>query len=60
MVVTLTTNKIQLILYCLEQQAYEFNADEELDLHSIIQKLNPPAPPGNPPPALLDLEVSPM
>jgi hypothetical protein len=50
MVVTLTKNEIDLILYCLEQQAYEFNADEELDFDSIVQKLNPrianpPAPP---------------
>jgi hypothetical protein len=45
MIVTLTKDEIDLILYCLEQQAYEFNSDEELDFHSIVQKLNPPAPP---------------
>ncbi len=50
MVVTLTKDEIDLILYCLEQQAYEFNSDEELDFYSTVQKLNPrianpPAPP---------------
>ena len=45
MIVTLTKDEIDLILYCLEQQAYEFNSDEELYFHSIVQKLNPPAPP---------------
>lgn len=34
----LTNNEIQLLLYCLEQQEYEFNPEERDDCASIINK----------------------
>ena len=36
MKVNLSDNAIGLIMYCLEQQAYEFNAQEQSDYNSIL------------------------
>ena len=36
----LTKNEYNLIVYCLEQQMYEFNDDEQNDANNIITKLN--------------------
>ena len=38
MTITPTNDQIELILYCLEQQEYEFNPDEKADCESIIDK----------------------
>lgn len=38
MVVDLTDDEIELLLYCLEQQEYEFNDAEQADCNSIIDK----------------------
>jgi len=35
----LTKNEYDLILYCCEQQASEFNAEEERDFKNIVKKL---------------------
>jgi hypothetical protein len=32
-------NQIKLILYCLEQQAYEFNDDEKEDYNAILHSI---------------------
>ena len=36
--IQLTNDEIQLLLYCLEQQEYEFNLEEQKDCFSIINK----------------------
>ena len=36
----LTKNEYNLIVYCLEQQMYEFNDDEQNDANNIITKLS--------------------
>lgn len=38
MIVDLTNDEIELLLYCLEQQEYEFNTAEQADCNSIIDK----------------------
>ena len=38
--VTLTENEYNLIVYCIEQQMYEFNKEEYEDSSSIINKLS--------------------
>ena len=40
MKVELTQDEIDLILYCLDQQQYEFNGNEEEDFVSICKKFN--------------------
>jgi len=37
--IQLTKDEIELLLYCLEQQEYEFNFEEQKDCASIIDKL---------------------
>ena len=37
---TLTENEYNLIVYCLEQQMYEFNSDEQNDANNIVIKLS--------------------
>ncbi len=36
----LTENEYNLIVYCLEQQMYEFNDDEQNDANNIVIKLS--------------------
>jgi len=36
--VNLSNDEIELLLYCLEQQEYEFNTAEQQDCNSIIDK----------------------
>ena len=38
--ITLTENEYNLIVYCIEQQMYEFNKEEYEDSYSIINKLS--------------------
>lgn len=38
MPVNLSNDEIELLLYCLEQQEYEFNTDEQQMCSSIIDK----------------------
>ena len=38
--ITLTENEYNLIVYCIEQQMYEFNKEEYEDSSSIIKKLS--------------------
>ncbi len=38
--ITLTENEYNLVVYCLEQQMYEFNNEEYEDSYSIINKLS--------------------
>ena len=40
MKVELTQDEIDLILYCLDQQQYEFNGNEEEDFVSICEKFD--------------------
>lgn len=35
----LNDNQVNLILYCLEQQAYEFNEKEKEDFNGILQSI---------------------
>jgi hypothetical protein len=36
----LNDNQVNLILYCLEQQAYEFNEKEKEDYNGILQSID--------------------
>jgi hypothetical protein len=36
--IILTNDEIELILYCMEQQEYEFNSEEQLICNSIFDK----------------------
>ena len=36
----LTENEYNLVVYCLEQQMYEFNKDEQNDANNIVIKLS--------------------
>jgi len=36
----LNDNQVNLILYCLEQQAYEFNQKEKEDYNGILQSID--------------------
>jgi len=38
--ITLTEDEYNLIVYCIEQQMYEFNKEEYEDSYSIINKLS--------------------
>ena len=38
--ITLTENEYNLVVYCIEQQMYEFNKEEYEDSYSIINKLS--------------------
>ena len=38
--ITLTENEYNLVVYCIEQQMYEFNKEEYEDSSSIIKKLS--------------------
>jgi len=38
--ITLTENEYNLVVYCIEQQMYEFNKEEHEDSASIIKKLS--------------------
>ena len=38
--ITLAENEYNLIVYCIEQQMYEFNKEEYEDSYSIINKLS--------------------
>ena len=38
--ITLTENEYNLVVYCIEQQMYEFNKEEYEDSSSIINKLS--------------------
>ena len=38
--ITLTVNEYNLVVYCIEQQMYEFNKEEYEDSSSIIKKLS--------------------
>lgn len=35
----LNDNQVKLILYCLEQQAYEFNEDEMKDYEGVLHSI---------------------
>jgi hypothetical protein len=35
----LNDNQVKLILYCLEQQAYEFNDEEKKDYESVLHSI---------------------
>lgn len=35
----LTDNQVNLILYCLEQQAYEFNEKEKEDYNGVLHSI---------------------
>ena len=39
MKVTLTDYQVNLIMYCLEQQAYEFTPDEKSDYNGILRAI---------------------
>ncbi len=39
MKVTLTDHQVHLIMYCLEQQAYEFTPDEKSDYKDILRAI---------------------
>ncbi len=36
----LNDNQVNLIIYCLEQQAYEFNEKEKEDYNGILQSID--------------------
>jgi hypothetical protein len=36
----LNDNQVKLILYCLEQQAYEFNEEEKNDYNGILHSID--------------------
>ena len=38
--ITLTENEYNLVVYCIEQQMYQFNNEEYEDSYSIINKLS--------------------
>lgn len=38
MIIDLSNDQVELLLYCLEQQEYEFNAAEQADCAAIIDR----------------------